>query len=238
MKVWVTRAEPDARRTADALKAASHKPLVAPLIQVQQLPAADALAKGLAGVGALAFTSANGVRAFAALRPISDRHLPAFTVGAATARAAREAGFVTVISAEGDVTALAKRIAAKSDRPTGVVLKVGGLEPAGDLVGDLEQRGLSARAVAVYRAAPVAPSAEVLFALQQDPPAVDAVLIHSPSAGRQLAKLLETRSGLAGALTVICISKAAAEPLRPFKFTRRAIAATPDEAAMFARLQP
>ena len=238
MKVWVTRAEPEAGRTAKALIAAGHQPLVSPLIQVRVLPAAKALAQALTGVTAVAFTSANGVRAFAALRPISDRHLTAFTVGDATARAAREAGFSRVISAGGDVVALAKRIAAKSDRPTGVVLKAGGLESAGDLVADLEQRGVSARAVAVYQTAPRAPSPAALAALDRQPPGVDGVLIHSPSAGRQLARLLAERPDLAEALTVVCISKAAAEPLKAFKFARRAIAQTPDEAAMFARLQP
>lgn len=237
MKVWVTRAEPEAGRTAKALIAAGHQPLVSPLIQVRVLPAAKALAKALTGVSAVAFTSANGVRAFAALRPISDRHLTAFTVGDATARAAREAGFVRVISAGGDVVALAKRIAAKSDRPSGVVLKAGGLAPAGDLIGDLERRGVSARAVAVYQTAPLAPSPAALAALDRQPPGVDVVLIHSPSAGRELAGLLAERPGLSEALSAVCISKAAAEPLKAFKFARRAVAQTPDEAAMFARLQ-
>jgi uroporphyrinogen-III synthase len=65
---------------------------------------------------------------------------------------------------------------------------------------------------------------------------VDAVLIHSPRAGEALAGQLEARPDLATALTVVCISKAAAEPLKPFKFARRAIAASPNEAAMFERL--
>jgi uroporphyrinogen-III synthase len=236
VKVWVTRSEPEARRTAEALTAAGHRPLISPLIRVRALPAAGPLAKGLAEVGALAFTSANGVRAFAALRPISDRHLPAYTVGAATARAARAAGFTTVISAEGDVGALAKRIAAKDDRPSGVVLHPGALEPAGDLIGDLERRGLSARAVAVYETLPQAPTRELQAALGQNPLGVGAVLIHSPRAAEELAKLLAERPTLAGDLTAICISKAAADPLKPFKFARRAIADAPNEAAMLARL--
>jgi uroporphyrinogen-III synthase len=238
MKVWVTRAEPEARRTGEALAAAGHKPLIAPLIQVRPLNASSVLAKGLDGVGALAFTSANGVRAFSALRPISDRHLPTFTVGAATARAAREAGFVTVVSADGDVGALAAIIAANPDRPPGVILHPGSLEPAGDLIGDLEQRGLKARSVAVYETLAQAPTPALLAALEHDPPGVEAALLHSPRAAMELAKLLEARPTLSRAMAVICISKAAAAPLKPFTFARRAIAEAPNETAMFARLTP
>lgn len=237
MRIWITRAEPEARRTAEAVSAAGHRPVVSPLLQVSILTSADGpLAKALTGVGALAFTSANGVRAFAALRPISDRHLPVFAVGASTARAAREAGFASVVSGEGDVAALAKRIAMKDQRPGGVVLHPGALEPAGDLVDDLRRRGLSARHIAVYETLPQAPSRDLLAALDQDPPAVSGVLIHSPKAAQELAKLLCDRPDLAAALTVICISKAAAEPLKSFKFARSAAAAKPTEAAMLARL--
>jgi uroporphyrinogen-III synthase len=237
MRIWITRAEPEARRTAEAVAAAGHRPLISPLIQIAPLASAsDGLAKALIGVGALAFTSANGVRAFAALRPISDRHLPVYAVGGATARAAREAGFATVIDADGDAAALARRIAAKDARPNGVVLHPGALEPAGDLVGDLRRRGLSARFVAVYETLPQTPSRDLLTALDQAPPAVDAVLIHSPKAAEQLAVILGERPALSEALTVICISKAAAEPLKLFKFARRATAAKPNEAAMLARL--
>jgi uroporphyrinogen-III synthase len=237
MRIWITRAEPEARRTAEAVVAAGHRPLISPLIQVAPLmSAADPLARALVGVGALAFTSANGVRAFAVLRPISDRHLPVYAVGEATARAAREAGFATVIGADGDVAALAKRIAAKDQRPDGVVLHPGASEPAGDLAGDLQRRGLSARFLAVYETLPQAPAHDLLMALDQDPPAVAGVLIHSPKAAVELAKVLGEHPGLAEALTVICISKAAAEPLKPFKFARRVTAAKPNEAAMLARL--
>ena len=237
MRIWITRAEPEAHRTAEAVSAAGHRPLVSPLLRVSVLRSADGpLAKALVGVDALAFTSANGVRAFASLRPISDRHLPVFTVGAATARAAREAGFATVISADGDVAVLAKRIAAKDLRPNGVVLHPGALEPAGDLVGDLQRRGLDARFVAIYETLPQAPTRDLLAALDQDPPAVAGVLIHSLKAARELAKLLGERPALAKALTVVSISKGAAEPLKPFKFARAVSAAKPNEEALLARL--
>ena len=238
MKVWVTRAEPEAQRTAKALIAAGHRPVVSPLLEARALKAADTLAKGLVGVEALAFTSANGVRAFAGLRPISDRHLTVFTVGQATARAAQEAGFVTIIASDGDVAALARTIALKANRPQGLVLHPGAAEPAGDLIGDLAEKGVGARAVAVYETLSKAPSAEVETLLTQDPPGIQAVLIHSGKAAQELAKRLEVTPELARRLTIIAISKSAAEPLKPFKFARRAIAENAVEASMLARLTP
>jgi uroporphyrinogen-III synthase len=59
----------------------------------------------VSGVGALAFTSVNGVEAFAARS--AWRETRVFAVGAATAAAARAAGFADIVSSEGGVTALA-----------------------------------------------------------------------------------------------------------------------------------
>jgi len=92
-RVWVTRAEPGAARTAVRLTALGFEPLVAPVLAIRPLsPAID-----LTDIAALAFTSVNGVAAFAARTPERDR--PVFTVGDATAQAARDAGFTDVRSA-------------------------------------------------------------------------------------------------------------------------------------------
>ncbi len=96
MRIWITRAEPGAQLTAERLRALGHEPGVPPLMEGQPVGEPP----DLAGVGALAFTSRNGVRAFAALS--SERSLPVFAVGDATASAAREAGFQDVSSAGGD----------------------------------------------------------------------------------------------------------------------------------------
>ena len=90
MRIWITRAEPGASRTAEKLRALGHEPVVAPLLQARPLPGEI----GLTGVGALAFTSANGVNAFAERSP--ERSLPVFAVGDATAAAAHKAGFAEV----------------------------------------------------------------------------------------------------------------------------------------------
>jgi uroporphyrinogen-III synthase len=73
----------------------------------------------LTHVAALAFTSVNGVEAFARLS--AERRSPVFAVGDRTARAAREAGFADVVSADGDVEALAALIAGRRGGRRGAV---------------------------------------------------------------------------------------------------------------------
>ena len=97
--VWITRAEPGASATAARVRALGWEAVVAPLIEIHPLePKID-----LAGVGALAFTSAAGGRRLRRASP-AERRLPVFAVGEATARAAREAGFAEVVSADGDMS--------------------------------------------------------------------------------------------------------------------------------------
>jgi uroporphyrinogen-III synthase len=217
LKIWITRAEPGASRTAARLKALGRDPLVAPLLEVHPL----AVSIDLDGVGALAFTSANGVRAFAALS--EDRGLPVFAVGGATAEAARAAAFTSVTSAEGDVAALAQTIVANRDRFAGLVLAPGPREPAGDLVGALAAQGVRARLQAIYDTRP-ASARDALRLL----PEIGIVLIHSPKAGERLAEVLDRAAGTRH-LAVCCISPTAAAPLRGLDLKSVAWADYPNE---------
>jgi uroporphyrinogen-III synthase len=200
-RIWVTRASPGAEATAARLEAMGLAPLVDPLLEVRDLsPSLD-----LTGVAALAFTSINGVAAFARLH--ADRGRPVFAVGDRTARAAREAGFETVASADGDVEALAALILGQAGRLDGAVLHPCALEPAGDLVSLLAAAGLSARRVAIYETTDRDPAPATLAGLD----ALEAVLLHSPRAARVLSRWLMERP--APGLRALCLSAAAAEPL-------------------------
>src|SRR5471030_629753 len=87
----ITRPEEDARPLADELAARGIAVLVEPLLATAtQHAAARDLAGDLAGVQAIFFTSANGVRAFAELS--SRRDIGVLAVGDATAAAARAVG--------------------------------------------------------------------------------------------------------------------------------------------------
>ncbi len=217
-RVWVTRASPGAEETAARLRALGFEPVIDPLLEVRSL---DGGPIDLAGVGALAFTSANGVAAFA--ERSDERSLTVFAVGDATAKAARARGFTSVASADGDVAALARTIAARADLE-GAVLHLGPVEAAGDLAGDLAARGVAARALALYETA-VLDTATAL-----DPPP-DAVLLHSPKAARALAGLLK-----GGGMIAVCLSPAVAEPLASTTLAAVAVADRPNEAALLKRL--
>lgn len=197
--VWITRAEPGASETAARAAALGFLPRVLPLLETIDLPVDPGL---LAGDGPLAFTSANGVRAFARLCP--RRPGPIYVVGAATAAAARAAGFPDAIEGAGDVEALASRILA--DPPAGEVLHASAREPAGDLVGRLAAAGRPARSVALYAARDRRPAAPDLEAALASP----FILVHSPRAGRRLAGLL---AGASARPFVLGLSRACLAPL-------------------------
>ncbi|SDQ79338.1 uroporphyrinogen-III synthase [Brevundimonas sp. 374] len=218
-RVWITRAEPGAARTAARLRDMGFEPIVAPLLTIENLtpPVPD-----LAPFAALAFTSINGVAAFAALTPRRDR--PVFAVGDATAQAAHDAGFADVHSASGDLRDLARLIAGAI--ANAAVLVPQAETPAGDFTAALTTAGarnVSVHSLTVYRAIETSVAAPALF---------DAVLIHSPRAGKALTKL--HHAPLAQAV-LACISPAAAAPLAALGLTP-VVAKSPDETSLLTIL--
>ncbi len=222
--VWITRAEPGASATAGRVRDLGFEPIVAPLIETRPLAAS----LDLAGVAVLAFTSAAGVGAFAALSPI--RSLPAYAVGESTAQAARRADFADVASADGDVAALAGLIIAERGMIRGAVLHAGAASPAGELVADLARAGVPAKFIAVYETVPTAAPRQVLDRIDS----LGAVLIHSPSAGRRLAEVLA--GATAPKLSAYCLSAAAGAPLEGLAIGQIVTAALPNEDALLSLL--
>lgn len=219
-RVWITRAQPGAARTAARLAALGFEPVVAPLLTIRPLPDALAHAPDLSTVAALAFTSPNGVEAFAALTPeLRDR--PVFAVGDATTEAARAAGFHDARSAAGDIHALARLIAATPVE--GLILAPGAREPAGDLAAFLPDHPVQRLPVYAAKETDVAPPADF-----------DAVMLHSPRAARALAAILSPDA--AAQRLAICISAAAAAPLATLGFAEIRTADAPDEASMLTAL--
>ena len=222
--VWITRAQPGAEVTAARVRALGCEPVVAPLLAVRELPGA---LLDLSDVGVLAFTSANGARAFAGRS--GERDLPVFAVGEGTAAAARAAGFSRVESAHGDVAALATMIAAR--RLAGVVLHPGAVELAGDLAGRLTKAGVKARTIAVYETIAQGPSVALLDRLET----LDAALVHSPRAARALAAQLAQTP--APGLQILCLSSQIAQGVVGAAHGGVAIATFPTETALLSLLQ-
>ena len=220
-RIWITRTQPGADATAQRVRALGHEAVVAPLLSVRMLP--DVVVD-LRGVAALAFTSANGVRAFADAS--GERGLKVFAVGATTAQAARAAGFKSVLSADGDVEALAEGIAARRGELRGAVLHPGAAEPAGDLAGALDTHGVDARCLVLYETVPVDLDADVAERLGQS----DAVLLHSARAAQVLAKLL--RAHPAPRMRALGLSKAVVKPLARVPMAGKAFPPFPLEGAL------
>lgn len=183
MKIIVTRPSPDGEAIARDIAGLGAEPILSPAMVIRK----RAIAIDLSGAGALAFTSANGVRAFAALS--TARELPVFAIGEATAAAARAAGFHEVETAGGDVGSLAGLIAAS--KPLLQILHFAGSERAGDLVATLAANGVAARRAVVYDAektAGISPSAR--RALEGEPENV-AVLFYSARSARFFLEQIE-----------------------------------------------
>ena len=228
MRVWITRTAPEAQATAERVAALGHRAIIAPLLAVERLAGVPPLD----GVGALAFSSRHAVEAFA--RSSTARALPVFVTGAATARAARAAGFTQVRDADGDGRALARVIAAEHRGSNGAVLHPAAEEPAFDMVAALAAEAVQASSYAAYRTFPLELTPNVVALLRDA--ALDAVLVHSAKAAGEIARRLT--SGQAGRLHAYVISASVAEALAGAGFKGVHVADQPTEAALLRRLGP
>ena len=224
-RVAITRALPEAERSAEKLRALGAEPVIAPLLEVKD----RTFDPGLSGVQALLFTSANGVRASS--RKITDRNLPALTVGDATARAARDAGFSDVRSAGGDVAALSALASTSFNPKAGTLLYLSGADVAADLVGWLISAGFTATRRIVYEAR-VVPALPPAYAQP-----FDIVAFHSARAARAFAAFGAPN---AVRMSAACISDAVATAAAAkVKWARVIVASAPqDEALWRAALNP
>ena len=211
MRVLLTRPEAQSRALAESLAARGIDCLVDPLLDVAPMPGA---VLDLEGVQAVLATSANGVRALADATPRRDVRVLA--VGPATADACRDAGFLGVEAAGGDVAALAALAGERLDPARGRLVHVAGTAVAGDLSGDLKARGFTVERVVLYEARTAeALSPATAAALRYGK--LDGVLLFSPRTAATFARLVGA-AGLAATcsrLTAFCLSPAVAEALVP-----------------------
>jgi len=233
MRLLVTRPEPDATRTAEALRARGHEVLVAPLLATLTI-AADFTGH----YDGVLMTSANAARALAAHPRRGElTQLSCFTVGGRTTEAAQTAGFTDTISADGALGDLVELVAARFDRAERL-LYLAGEDRAGDLAGELAKRGIAVDTVVVYRAVAAEKlPPHLVQALQET--TLDAALHYSR---RSVATLLTfaRHSGAMDAVTRLahyCLSAEVAAPLREAGAGRIAVAPRPDEASLLALIQ-
>ena len=228
----ITRPEEDARPLAEALAARGVATVIEPLLAIRPLPKAAAdLAKDLAGVQALLFTSANGARAFAELSPRRD--IGVLAVGDATASAARGLGFTAVESAGGDVQALARLVKQRLKPAGGPLFHAAGSAVAGDLAEILAADGFDLRRRMLYEsAAATALSPETIAALKRG--RIDLVLLFSPRTAVSFAELARAAAIDAAPLTALCLSPAVATAVSGLAWKKVAVAEKPDLPSLLA----
>lgn len=222
MKIIITRPSPHAETFAAEVRRFGAEPVLSPVMAIRH----RRVDIDLDGIVALAFTSANGVRAFAANSPRRD--IAVFAVGAATAAAARMEGFDCVRSAGGDVESLAELISLS--KPTRIVLHLAGSERAGDLIATLARKAVAARRAVIYDAVATDDlSAEAKAALAADG-ANSAVVFFSPRSARLFLAQAAT-AGLSARLAeaaAFCLSAEVAIAAGAGRWAAIDIAATRD----------
>ncbi|WP_158285656.1 uroporphyrinogen-III synthase [Pseudohoeflea suaedae] len=239
MRVLVTRPEPAAYRTAERLVALGHEPVLLPLYETRLLEPEP----GFTGRPwpALVFTSANAVKAVGNRFAAAGR--PVYTVGAATAQAARGAGYETVRAGSGSGRDLAELIAGEAASgvlaaPEGApVLYLTTDDRRRDLEEGLAKAGIPVEALCVYRMEEISYTTDFVLSVKITP-LPDAVLLYSPKAARRFFELVaaQTLDSPAGGTIVSCLSAdvAAACPRSLGDGIR--IAEAPNEAALLETL--
>ncbi len=231
-RLLITRPREDAEVLAALLLERGVEAVIEPLISVRDV---DGPGLDLAGVQALLITSANGIRAFS--RRQGDRDIAVFTVGDASARAARRLGFENVTSARGDVEALAAAVEAALDPAAGVLVHVAGTRVAGDLAGALGAAGFEVRREVLYEGLTARElSLETREALAAG--GLDGVVLFSPRTAAVLVSLMGD-VGLADAgrgLVAYCLSQAVAEKLKGLDWRDMVIASEPNQDALLVAI--
>ncbi len=232
MQVLVTRPEPDGSALAQELSALGHTPILAPMMTIAF---EEGPPPAISGDCHLAFTSANGVRAFCHL--VSERHWPVFAVGEATAELSRQMGFSEVYAAGGDVESLANLIGEHDYLPN-QIFHASGAHIAGDLAGRLQALGIQVNSQKMYeaKAAKQLPDAAAAALRRHE---VQAALFFSPRTAAIFAKLAfdeKLRAGL-GQSVAICMSQNVATAIKPLPFADVRVSSAPTKMAVLEALE-
>jgi uroporphyrinogen-III synthase len=231
VRLLLTRPDPDAQRTAAALRAQGHDVIIAPLLRIA--PVADAQIRAGPWT-AILITSANAAPAAAAhARTKELRALPVFAVGRRSADAIAAAGFAEVTSADGNVSDLARLVAARL-QPAARLLYLAGEDRAGDLAGDLRARGFAVETTMIYRA--IAATSLPPAAANALASGIDGVLHFSRRSAEAYVNTARAASLLANALKPVhfCLSGQVAEPLARAGAADIRVAERPNESVLIA----
>jgi uroporphyrinogen-III synthase len=208
--------------------------MLAPVLRIEITDKADLGSPPWAGI---LLTSSNAARAIAGHRSCRAlMYLPVMAVGQASAQAAREAGFTNVSFSTGDVSDLARLVAARFTDTRAPLLYLAGADRAGNLDTVISSRGIQVRTVIVYRAVKVEEWPPATW-IALDQGRIEGVLHFSRRSAE--AYLACSRDILQVSLQPIhyCISERTAEPLRRAGASKVHVATKPDEASLLDLLR-
>lgn len=230
MRVVVTRPQEDSAAVAALLAARGHDAVITPLLSIEFDREAPV---DVSGFRAVLLTSANGARALALATRRRDSLL--LTVGAATAAAAEDAGFSSVVTANGDVAGLASLVRAELGLGGGHLLHVAGQDIAGDLAVLLPE--FQVERLVLYRARVAKTIPDALRHALVDR-AADAALFYSPRTAATFARLVDSAGLVHHCATIlaICLSSAVADALQALTFLDIRVAARPDQDSLLVAL--
>ncbi|MDE2375692.1 uroporphyrinogen-III synthase [Bradyrhizobium sp.] len=240
MAILVTRPHPDNESTAAGLRARGHDVLLAPALKFEPIPFRH---DSEAGYDGIMVTSANAIRSIAPqLQDRNLKKLPLFAVGEHTAASARAAGFAAVIVAGGDAAALRDKVRESARnkllKKKGRLLYLAGADLSRDLAGELGAEGFEVVTQTAYRMAPVRHLPRDVcdgFAAHR----IQAVLHYSRRSAQAFLEAARAEGVEITALAIpqCCLSEAVAGVLREAGASQVAVAAAPDENALFGTLE-
>lgn len=229
--VLVTRPKPGATATAEKLAALGFEPVILPLTRIVRL--APPIPTG--AYDAVVATSANALRHAPTdlLGSLADK--PIFTVGDATAAAARAAGFARIEHAGGTAADLAELIASRLPRGARILYLAGRIRTE-SFEEALQDAGYAVEIVETYDAVAIEPDTETLSRLRERPP--HAALVYSARAGELLAALAggDLVRGAFDDTLFLCISRKAAAALERIAAPRIEVSVEPTEEALLGLL--
>ncbi|HJE22308.1 MAG TPA: uroporphyrinogen-III synthase [Methylorubrum populi] len=233
MRIWVSRPEPGAGRTARHLAERGHLALVAPVLRID--PTGTTPPAG--PFDGLILTSANAVAPLAATGLAGP---PVFAVGRRTAEQARAAGLGRVFCADGDAADLA-RLVAEHVNPGSLLLHVAGEDRKAEPESSLRRAGYDILSWTAYAARALEtlpePAARALAGETGIPPL--AAALHYSRRSAETAGRLCRQAELSGAFRALahyCLSADVAAGLVELGIPAHFVAARPSEEALLAGL--
>lgn len=229
--VLITRPEPGAAETADAVAALGWRPLLAPALVLASLPPPADIARP---AQALLLPSRAAARA---LSGHLDPALPVLAVGPGTAEEARRAGFTDVALAEGDAASLTRMAAQRLDPRAGPLLLAVGEGYSQPLATALRGQGFTVRRRVVYAARPATVLPDEACAALRDGQARTA-LFFSPRSAQVIQELLR-QAGLTETVrnvVALALSQRIAGVLTGMPWQEIRATPAPDAAALLALL--